>query len=222
MDTTGGIVSERPNAQVPARRAVSPIVRLVRPYQWVKNLLLGLPLLMSHQWQDAGKLLNVALALVAFSLCASAGYVLNDLRDVEADRHHPLKRRRPVASGDVSPGAAGLLAAGLLLAGFAVAGPLLPPKFTAMLGAYVLVALAYSLWLKQKLLVDVFVLAGLYTLRVLAGGAAIGITVTPWLLAFCIFFFLSLAFAKRYAELRRVQDSDEKTVRGRGYQVEDL
>jgi 4-hydroxybenzoate polyprenyltransferase len=205
-----------------SRGSLVPLVRVMRPYQWVKNFLLAVPLLMSHQWQDPRKLLHVALAFVAFSLCASSAYVLNDLKDVEDDRHHPLKRHRPFASGQLSRGAGLVLSAALLLLAFGLSVPLLSPKFTGMLGAYVVITLAYSLWLKQKLLVDVFVLAGLYTLRVLAGGAAIGINVTPWLLAFCIFFFLSLAFAKRYAELRRVQESDDKTVRGRAYQVEDL
>jgi 4-hydroxybenzoate polyprenyltransferase len=204
------------------RASLAPLVRVMRPYQWVKNLLVGLPLLMSHQWQDPRKLLNVALAIVAFCLCASSAYVLNDLRDADDDRHHPLKRNRPFAAGTLSAGTGIILSVTLLVLGIGLAAIRLPGKFTAMLGAYVVITLAYSFWLKQKLLVDVFVLAGLYTLRVLAGGAAIWIDVTPWLLAFCIFFFLSLAFAKRYAELRRVQDSPDKTVRGRGYQLEDL
>ena len=220
--STPSTVSEPAAVAAPARPALAPVLAALRPYQWVKNLLLGVPLLMSHRWQDPGNLLNVVLAIVAFSLCASSAYVLNDLRDAEDDRHHPLKRRRPFASGQLSRRFGLILAAVLLAGGFALAWPLLPGMFTLLLGAYVGVTLAYSFWLKQKLLVDVFVLAGLYTLRVLAGGAAIGIVVTPWLLAFCIFFFLSLAFAKRYAELRRVQESAGTHARGRGYQVEDL
>jgi 4-hydroxybenzoate polyprenyltransferase len=226
MSTTPSLASEpaaKPaRTSAPARASAAPLLAALRPYQWVKNLLLGLPLLMSHQWQDSTKLLNVLLGMVAFSLCASSAYVLNDLRDAEDDRHHPLKRHRPFASGRITRGAGILLAAVSLLAGFAVSAPLLPWKFTFLLAAYVVITLAYSFWLKQKLLVDVFVLAGLYTLRVLAGGAAIWVNLTPWLLAFCIFFFLSLAFAKRYAELRRIQESAETRVRGRGYQVEDL
>jgi 4-hydroxybenzoate polyprenyltransferase len=209
-------------ARAPARPAAGALVKALRPYQWVKNLLVGVPLLMSHQWQDAGKLLNVGLAVVAFCLCASAGYVLNDIRDAEDDRHHPLKRARPFAAGALWVGYGWALAGVLLILGFGISTPLLPGAFTALLGGYVVATLAYSWWLKQKLLVDVFVLAGLYTLRVLAGGAAISIVVTPWLLAFCIFFFLSLAFAKRYAELRRIQESAGTHARGRGYQVEDL
>jgi 4-hydroxybenzoate polyprenyltransferase len=225
MSTTS-MVSETADAggaaSAPAQPAPGPLVRALRPYQWVKNLLVGLPLLMSHQWQDPAKLLNVALAVVAFCLCASSAYVLNDIRDAADDRHHPLKRHRPFASGALSSRFGFGLAGLLLLLGFGLSWPLLPRPFTLLLGGYVVVTLAYSFWLKQKPLVDVFVLAGLYTLRVLAGGAAISIVVTPWLLAFCIFFFLSLAFAKRYAELRRIQESAGTHARGRGYQVEDL
>ena len=227
MDSPTGILNDgaQPGAPAPARESGArwvPLLQLLRPYQWVKNLLVGLPLLLSHRWHDPRNLLHVALAFAAFSLCASSAYVLNDLRDAEDDRHHPLKRRRPIAAGRVSRGAAVVLSLALLALGIGIALLFLPLKFTGMLAAYVVTTLAYSFWLKRKLLVDVFVLAGLYTLRVLAGGAAIGVDLTPWLLAFCIFFFLSLAFAKRYAELRRVQGLAETRVRGRGYQVEDL
>jgi 4-hydroxybenzoate polyprenyltransferase len=194
----------------------------LRPYQWVKNLLLFLPLVMAHQWGNVEKIRDVLTAFVAFSLAASSAYVLNDLHDVRADRQHPLKRLRPFASGRLSARAGVFLAVVCLVAAFAVAAPLLPVKFTAMLGLYVALTLAYSFYFKQKLLVDVFVLAGLYTHRVLAGGAAVGVVVSPWLLAFCIFFFLSLAFAKRYTELRRVQGSAGTQVAGRAYQLEDL
>jgi 4-hydroxybenzoate polyprenyltransferase len=197
-----------------------PLVRVMRPYQWVKNLLLALPLAMSLE-VDATRAWHVALAFVVFCLCASSAYVLNDLRDAEHDRQHPVKRHRPLAAGRVSRGAAFALAFILMALAFGLSLPYLPAKFSAMAGTYVVVTLSYSFLLKQRLLVDVFVLAGLYTLRVLAGGAAVPVEVTPWLLAFCIFFFLSLAFAKRYAELRRVQ-GDGTQIRGRAYQVEDI
>lgn len=196
--------------------------KALRPYQWVKNLLLFLPLVMAHHWGDAEKLRDVVLAFIAFSLAASSAYVLNDLKDLEADRRHPVKRNRPFAAGRLSPGTGIFMALGALLVAFGISVPLLPVKFTGMLTLYVVLTLAYSFYLKQKLLVDVFMLAGLYTHRVLAGGAAISIDVTPWLLAFCIFFFLSLAFAKRYAELRRVQNSPGTQMHGRAYQVEDI
>jgi len=209
---------------------VKAAVEALRPYQWVKNLLLFLPLILAHEWRDVGKIGHVVLGFIAFSLAASSAYVLNDLHDLDADRHHPKKRNRPFASGRLSGRAGAVLAMAALLAAFAVSVSLLLPKFSAMLGLYVILTLAYSFFLKQRLLVDVFLLAGLYTHRVLAGGTAIDVTVTPWLLAFCIFFFLSLAYAKRYAELRRVQNevaaggaaAAVTTVRGRAYQVEDM
>jgi 4-hydroxybenzoate polyprenyltransferase len=226
MGTTS-IVSDRADGAAGAsaaaapRFALGPIVKVMRPYQWVKNLLLGLPLAMSHE-VDATRLWHVGLAFVVFCLCASSAYVLNDLRDAEHDRQHPVKRHRPLASGQLSRGAGFALAFVLLALAFGLSLPLLPAKFSAMAGIYVVATLSYSFWLKQRLLVDVFVLAGLYTLRVLAGGAAVPVEVTPWLLAFCIFFFLSLAFAKRYAELRRVQGDAGTQLRGRAYQVEDI
>ena len=206
-------------ADYPLRKA---LWKALRPYQWVKNLLLFLPLIMAHEWGDAGKVADVVLAFFAFSMAASSAYVLNDLRDVEADRRHPVKRNRPFASGRLSRSTGNMMAVAALLVAFGIAIPLLPAKFTGMLTLYVILTLAYSFYLKQKLLVDVFMLAGLYTHRVLAGGAAIDNAVSPWLLAFCIFFFLSLAFAKRYAELRRVQSSPGTQMHGRAYQVEDI
>lgn len=196
--------------------------KALRPYQWVKNLLLFLPLVMAHKWGDAEKVRDAFLAFLAFSMAASSAYVLNDLRDVEADRRHPVKRNRPFAAGRLSRATGNMMALAALLVAFGISAPLLPVKFTGMLTLYVVLTLAYSFYLKQKLLVDVFMLAGLYTHRVLAGGAAIDLAVTPWLLAFCIFFFLSLAFAKRYAELRRVQNSPGTQMHGRAYQVEDI
>ena len=226
MGTTS-IVSDRADGAAGASAAAAPhfalgpVVRVMRPYQWVKNLLLVLPLAMSHEVNPT-RAWHVALGFVVFCLCASSAYVLNDLRDAEHDRQHPVKRHRPVASGRLSRGAAFLLAFALMALGFGLSLPYLPPKFSALTGTYVIATLSYSFWLKQRLLVDVFVLAGLYTLRVLAGGAAVPVEVTPWLLAFCIFFFLSLAFAKRYAELRRVAGDAGTQIRGRAYQVEDI
>jgi 4-hydroxybenzoate polyprenyltransferase len=199
------------------------MVRALRPYQWVKNLLLFVPIVMSHQFRDTPRLMQVVLGFAAFCLCASASYVLNDLWDREHDRHHPIKRNRPFAAGRLSAATGVAMTLALFAAGVWLAAWLLPPKFVAMLLLYVVITTAYSLWLKKKLLLDVFFLAGLYTHRVLAGGQAAEVEVSKWLLAFCIFFFLSLAFAKRYAELLRVQDDHSgQQVRGRAYRVEDL
>lgn len=199
------------------------IVRALRPYQWVKNLLLFVPIIMSHQLRDTPRLMHVVLGFAAFCLCASASYVLNDLWDREHDRHHPVKRNRPFAAGRLSVAIGVAMTLGLFAAGVWLAAWMLPPKFVAMLLLYVVITTAYSFWLKRKLLLDVFFLAGLYTHRVLAGGTAAEVEVSKWLLAFCIFFFLSLAFAKRYAELLRVQAEDAgQQIRGRAYRVEDL
>ena len=202
---------------------IRDVIRAIRPYHWVKNLLLVVPILMAHQLRDTARLTSVGLAFVTFCLCASASYVLNDLWDREHDRHHPIKRTRPFASGRLSATTGVVLAVALFAAGLVPAFVLLPRGFVAMLLLYVLITTLYSFWLKRKLLLDVFFLAGLYTMRVLAGGQAAQVEVSKWLLAFCIFFFLSLAFAKRYAELLRVQDENSGAqVPGRAYRVEDL
>jgi 4-hydroxybenzoate polyprenyltransferase len=198
-------------------------VRAIRPHHWVKNLLLFVPILMAHELRDTRRLGSVVLAYAAFCLCASASYVLNDLWDREHDRHHPIKRTRPFASGRFSTTTGIALALALFAAGLVPAFTTLPLGFAWMLVLYVAITTLYSFWLKRKLLLDVFLLAGLYTMRVLAGGQAAQVEVSKWLLAFCIFFFLSLAFAKRYAELLRVQDENAGAqVRGRAYRVEDL
>lgn len=199
------------------------VARALRPYQWVKNLLLFVPLLMSHQLSNRDKLIDVVLAFAAFCLCASASYVLNDLWDREHDRLHPVKRNRPFAAGRLGTGAGLGMAAVLFAAGLTTSLAFVSRGFTAMLLLYLVLTTLYSFWLKRKLLLDVFFLAGLYTLRVLAGGQAAQVEVSKWLLAFCIFFFLSLAFVKRYAELLRVQEeSTEQTLPGRAYRLEDV
>ncbi|MDB5294026.1 MAG: UbiA prenyltransferase [Phycisphaerales bacterium] len=201
-------------------------VRAVRPHQWVKNALVPLPLVLAHvlPWRSADtarQWAHAAGAFVAFCLTASAVYVLNDLRDLPADRAHPTKRRRPFASGALPPAWGPPLIAALA-AGAAGLAAFLPPRFGLALAAYAALSVAYCLWLKRKMLVDVFVLAGLYTLRLLAGGQASGVEVSRWLLAFATFFFVSLAFAKRYAELRATADAGRPPPAGRGYAVADL
>jgi 4-hydroxybenzoate polyprenyltransferase len=198
-----------------------PILRALRPHQWVKNLLLLVPLLAAHRITDIAALGTVLLGLVAFNLCSSSMYVLNDLLDLEADREHPRKSMRPFASGEVSIGTGLALAPTLLAAGAAISLTL-PIKFLLSVAAYCSLALAYSFVLKRLLLVDALALAGLYTLRVIAGGAAATVAVSFWLLAFSIFLFLSLAFVKRYAELEALRRQGRLQAMGRGYHVEDL
>jgi 4-hydroxybenzoate polyprenyltransferase len=196
------------------------IARSLRIHQWVKNVLVALPMLTSHQIFQPRLLLNASLAFAAFCLCASSVYVLNDLFDLKPDRLHPTKRNRPLAAGDLSI-VTGLVLAVALAAGCAGVSLLLPRSFQLILALYYALTLAYSISLKQKLLIDVFVLGGLYVLRVLAGGAATSITPSPWLLAFCLFLFLSLALLKRYTELRGLKEHAEP-VEGRGYVAGDL
>jgi len=176
-------------------------IKSLRPYQWSKNLLLVVPPIAAQVWMQPGVLRASLLGFVAFSLAASGAYIINDLTDLEADRQHPVKRDRPFAAGQLQP-ALGLVAGpALLLAGLAVAFAGLNNLFGTVLLVYIFLALAYSLILKRRLLLDVIVLAGLYAIRLIAGGAGAGVEVSTWLLAFSMFFFLSIAFAKRLVEL---------------------
>jgi 4-hydroxybenzoate polyprenyltransferase len=195
-------------------------LKVLRPHQWVKNVLIFLPLLLSHQLLEPGKLENALLAFVAFSLAASAGYVLNDLLDLAADRAHPSKKHRPFAAGLV-PILYGLpLFVVLVSLSLLVSLWWLPWFFTAMLALYLLLTITYSFYIKHKLIIDVIVLGGLYTLRILAGGIAVSVPPSSWLLAFSMFFFISLAFLKRYIELLHLYD--QKVIKNRGYEVGDI
>jgi 4-hydroxybenzoate polyprenyltransferase len=199
------------------------VARALRPLQWAKNLLLFVPLALTpHEMGDQAKQLAALLACVSFSLCASAGYVLNDLMDRDADRRHPTKRHRPFASGALSVPLGIALIALLLVLGLVVGFLGAARPFLPVLGVYLGTSVAYSVFLKRKLLIDVIVLAGLYTLRVIAGAAAVSIEPTPWLLAFSLFIFLSLAFAKRYSELVVTAARQEDQLPRRAYQVGDL
>lgn len=203
-----------------ATRPVGPYLKAIRPHQWMKNALVFLPMLAAHQL-TAITLLQSVLAFVAFSLVASGVYVLNDLLDLAADRAHPRKRLRPFAAGRIPIGHGTWMAAGLLAGGGLVSLPL-GGTFALVMLAYFVTTAAYSLHLKRRAVVDICTLAGLYTLRILAGCAATGIPPSVWLLAFSIFFFFSLAAVKRQAELVDGLDGTRGKISGRGYQVEDL
>jgi 4-hydroxybenzoate polyprenyltransferase len=200
---------------------VRPVWHAMRPHQWAKNLLLLVPLLAAHHIADTAALGAVLLSVVDFSLCASAMYVLNDLIDLEADREHPRKSMRPFARGELSVASGLALAAALLGAGAAISLAL-PARFQVVLATYCGLALAYSFVLKRLLLLDALALAGLYTLRIVAGGAVANVPLSFWLLLFSVFLFLSLAFVKRYAELEDLRRRQRLQARGRGYRVEDL
>lgn len=200
---------------------VRAFLEAIRVHQWVKNLLVFVPLLTAHQLADVVVLSSAALAFVAFSLCSSSVYLLNDLLDLEADRQHPTKRNRPFASGELSL-LTGMVAIPLLLLASIGLALLLPADFLLALLAYFALTLAYSFHLKQVVLLDVVVLAILYTTRIIAGAVAIAVPVSPWLLAFSMFLFLSLALVKRFAELRALRVANKQNAKGRGYSAGDL
>jgi len=178
------------------------VLRQLRAHRWIRNLLAFLPLI-GAPWVG-GELVRAAVAFFALSFLSSAGYVLNDLADLPGDRRHPLKRNRPLAAGDLRPGAAILLFVVLLL-GAAVPAAALPGGFAAALGAFFVVSIAYSIWLKHLLLVDVFARAALHGLRITAGVAAMGLALSAPLLAFALFLFVGLGLAGRYVEIERAE-----------------
>lgn len=239
--TAGLRAALRRNHIAPVRtfeERVSPLrawPKAIRIHQWAKNTLIFLPLLLAHA-RDKALFAAAFIAFISFGLCASGTYIVNDLLDLEADRQHPRKRRRPFASGDLSA-LSGVLVVFLFLIASVCLALLLPEvvarispsqtlvrpyHFLEWLGIYAVTTLAYSLRLKRAVMVDVIVLSGLYTIRILAGSAATGVSVSTWLASFSIFFFLSLAFVKRFAELENLRERGGAKAGGRGYHVSDI
>ena len=196
-------------------------LKSIRVHQWAKNVLIGVPMVLNHDILQMDAVVNVILAFFAFSFLASAVYVVNDLSDLTNDRRHPKKRNRPLASGQMSVPMGMVIALCLLFASLSLTA-VLPYDFALVLGFYALATTAYTFVLKRKLLVDVFTLAGLYTVRIIAGSAATGTELSFWLLSFSIFFFLSLALVKRYVELDEYDGRDGNQVPGRGYVAVDF
>lgn len=211
--------ASRGQSFVPARPGLRTWLRAIRIHQWVKNTLIFVPLILAHR-AGAQPLALLAGAFLAFSTMASGTYVINDLLDLTSDRRHPRKRLRPFASGDLSITQGLSLAAVLLCAGLGAAA-WLGWGLLACCGTYLLLTLAYSAYLKKKPILDVVVLAFLYTMRLIVGGVAAHVYLSPWLFQFSIFLFLSLAFVKRYSELHRLQ-LENKDARARGYAPVDL
>ena len=205
-----------------ALQATRSWLRAMRVHQWAKNLLLFVPAVGAHRLFEPAILGAATLAFLWFGLVASGTYLINDLLDVESDRQHPRKRLRPFAAGTLS------LKAGWTVAPILVAGALLgawltlPPLYLAGLLVYLVTTLWYSKVLKRIAMVDVLTLAGLYTLRLIAGAAAVAVVPSFWLLAFSMFLFLGLAIIKRYTELRAVLHAGNKSAAGRGYTTDDL
>jgi 4-hydroxybenzoate polyprenyltransferase len=204
----------------PAKIGLRALSKVLRVHQWMKNLLLFIPLIAAHQFSTIEPWLALVLAFVSFSLCASTVYIANDLLDLESDRLHPRKRARPFASGRV-PAWMGVIAAPLLLAVSLLLGAHVGGSFLPWLLFYFVVTCAYSWVLKRLILVDCLTLAMLYTLRIVAGAAAASVSLSFWLLAFSVFLFLSLAFVKRYAELQVQILAGKKKAHGRGYLTSD-
>lgn len=227
VDAAGGLSAatgeqgwlQRPLAPAAPARTAFALLRACRPRQWVKNVLLFVPIITAHKLGSPVMVGKALLAFLAFGLCASANYLLNDLVDLAADRRHETKRFRPLASGEL-PIAWGVAAIPAVFAGGLLCASLTSPGFVAYLAAYLGCALFYSAYLKQVVLADVLLLAALYDLRIMAGGAAAGVPISQWLLGFSMFLFLSLALVKRYSELRALRLKNG--AGSRGYLTGDL
>lgn len=221
VGSSDGLARRTSSIRQPSRVFEAPgvrpaaLARALRAHQWAKNVLVFVALIASHRFTDLAAWFSCLAAFASFSAAASAVYILNDLLDLEADRKHHRKRSRPFASG-AAPIPVGVAMIGLLAALAAVAAIPLPPRFAMLLAAYLAMTTLYSAFLKRKLMVDVLCLAGLYTLRIVAGGVAAGVAISPWLMAFSMFLFLSLAFAKRYTELTAAGEGVWQ-LPGRGY-----
>lgn len=203
------------------RPKIKTLIKAIRVSQWPKNVLIFVPMLLAHVLFHGPKLLAATIAFFCFSFAASATYILNDLLDLEADRRHTRKRNRPFAAGDLS----GKTGAGLMVVLLAASVALLrfePQRFVLCLGIYFLTTLAYSFVLKKMALLDVLTLAGLYTVRLVAGAAATHVPLSPWFQTFSLFFFLSLAVVKRYSELHNLRQNGSAAHNGRGYHIDDI
>lgn len=228
VDVSDSLASRVPPEKVEARFSdekqsrIRELVRACRLHQWAKNALIFVPLLTAHLFTHVDALLSSALAFLAFGFCASSVYLLNDLLDLPADRLHRTKRERPFARGSL-PVSWGLVTIPVLLAAAIAISTQLTWQFALVLTAYYIATTLYSFVLKQKAIVDVVLLAGLYTTRIVAGAACINVALSHWLLAFSMFIFLSLALVKRYTEMSELQASGNmSSAKGRGYRLDDI
>ena len=198
------------------------LLRLLRVHQWVKNTLIFVPLVMAHRWNDIASLWGAIGAFIAFSFIASSVYIINDLVDLDSDRLHPSKKNRPLAAGLIRPPIAILLQITLFSIGFILSAAI-KPEFLGVVGIYFVITTAYSMRLKKVPLVDILILASLYSMRIFAGSVATDVVVSKWLLAFSMFLFFSLACVKRYAELVALPATEvDLHHRRRGYTSKDL
>ncbi len=195
-------------------------LRPLRLRHWLKNILVFTPLLAAHRMGETSLSERLLLAFLAFGCFASCGYLINDLLDLAADRHHPHKRFRPFAACDV-PLSYALVMVPLLAAAGSLVSLLISPAFLAVMWSYLALSLTYSLCLRKVVILDVITLAGLYTMRIMAGSVAVAIWPSHWLLAFSTFLFFSLALVKRYGELVIMRRIDGDGATARGYQLND-
>jgi 4-hydroxybenzoate polyprenyltransferase len=196
-------------------------LRALRLHQWLKNALVFLPLALAHKIDEPALVIQATLAFICFGLCASSVYVLNDLLDLDSDRQHRSKSKRAFAAGDI-PIIHGLIISPLLLASAFLLASTLPREFIAVLALYYLCTGLYSFVLKRIVLVDVIMLASLYTIRIISGAAAISVIPSFWLLSFSMFLFFSLAIVKRYTELDYLRNAGITQSQGRGYYAQDI
>jgi 4-hydroxybenzoate polyprenyltransferase len=213
-----GKVAELDHVFADGRKGLTGYLKPLRPQHWLKNLLVFVPALAAHQMDDL--LGSLLLAFLAFGCIASSGYLINDLLDLPADRHHPAKRHRPFAQGELPLGFAlatipALIALGCFL------GAMVSGVFLAAALTYLALSLIYSLYAKWIVVLDVILLASLYTIRILAGSAVASIWPSHWLLAFSTFLFFSLALVKRYSELAVMRRVDGEQAKARGYEIGD-
>ncbi len=206
----------------PRQSLFRPAVKSLRVYQWSKNLLVFVPVAMAHRVLEWERMSQVMIAFAVLSMCASGSYILNDLLDLPADRAHPIKKMRPFAAGSLPIPVGVVIMVSLIGTGIVAASILLPVQFTLLLALYLVTTTAYSVYIKTLVIADIIALAGLYTLRILAGGFAARVEISFWLLAFSMFIFLSLAFMKRYVELTLMAREGKAQSAGRAYRAGDL
>ncbi len=206
---------------MPSNNQLLALFRSLRPHQWSKNLLLVVPAIAAQVWMQPNVIHQLVLACIALSLTASGSYIINDLIDLDADRHHPEKCLRPFAAGLLPVSWGFVMGPALMLSGITFAYGLVDFRFGSIVVAYALLSAAYSRWFKRLLLLDVMMLAGFYALRLVAGGVAADVTVSSWLLAFSMFFFLSLAFAKRLMEFDSLDTEQSSSNSPRPYTTVD-
>lgn len=202
------------------KNQIGVYLKAIRIHQWLKNILIFVPILTSHNWFDVSMILKSVVGFLALCFCASGTYILNDLFDLNSDRNHPRKRDRPFAAGDISI-VKGLILSSLLLTTGVFSSYLLGSSFGFIVTGYIVLTLAYSLFLKTYALIDTILLASLYTIRVIAGAVLIEVNLSFWLLTFSVFIFYCLALLKRVTELQTLNKAGNEKIKGRGYTLQD-